>query len=54
MQYQSSFTQFMAGGVAGVAYWGCIYPLDIIKVSISYPNNILPIAPINTDSHRLK
>lgn len=33
MQYQSSFTQFMAGGVAGVAYWGCIYPLDIVKVS---------------------
>ena len=24
---------FMAGGVAGVAYWGCIYPLDIVKVS---------------------
>lgn len=23
----------MAGGVAGVAYWGCIYPLDIVKVS---------------------
>lgn len=35
MQYQSSFTQFMAGGVAGVAYWGCIYPLDIIKVWLS-------------------
>lgn len=35
MQYQSSFTQFMAGGVAGVAYWGCIYPLDIIKVWFS-------------------
>ena len=32
MQYQGSFTQFMAGGVAGVAYWGCIYPLAIVKV----------------------
>ena len=36
MQYQSSFTQFMAGGVAGVAYWGCIYPLDIIKVCLCF------------------
>lgn len=34
MQYQSSVTQFMAGGVAGVAYWGCIYPLDIVKVRV--------------------
>lgn len=25
----------MAGGVAGVAYWGCIYPLDIVKVSVA-------------------
>lgn len=33
MEKQGTFTKFMAGGVAGVAYWGCIYPLDIVKVS---------------------
>ena len=32
MDKQGTFTKFMAGGVAGVAYWGCIYPLDIVKV----------------------
>ena len=47
MQYQSSFTQFMAGGVAGVAYWGCIYPLDIIKV---YLYLLLFILIVNSSS----
>lgn len=34
MEKQGTFTKFMAGGVAGVAYWGCIYPLDIVKSSL--------------------
>ena len=38
MQYQSSFTCFMAGGVAGVAYWGMIYPLDIVKSTLQVQN----------------
>ena len=33
MQYQGMFTQFMAGGVGGVAYWAGIYPIDIVKVT---------------------
>ena len=32
MQYQGILTQFMAGGIGGVAYWVGIYPIDIVKV----------------------
>lgn len=32
MKYQGMGTQFMAGGIGGVAYWAAIYPIDIVKV----------------------
>ena len=38
MQYQGMFTQFMAGGVGGIAYWAGIYPLDIVKSQLQVDN----------------